>query len=81
MYLAKRLTKLSLGQIGRQFDANSTTNVLFAIRATERDMVDDPALAATIKRLETRIKSSEKKPPGLPTALEFRSRKRPNPTS
>ena len=63
MYLAKRLTRLSLSQIGRGFDGNSSTVVAVAVLATERDMEADPAFAAKIARLKTQITTSAKKSP------------------
>lgn len=63
MYLAKRLTRLSLSQIGRGFDGNSSTVVAVAVLATERDMEADPVFAAKIARLKTQITTSSKKSP------------------
>jgi chromosomal replication initiation ATPase DnaA len=55
-YLAFRFTRHSLPQIGNRCGGVTGTNVVYAIRCIERDMATDPAFAAEIAALKSRLK-------------------------
>ncbi|RME83770.1 MAG: chromosomal replication initiator protein DnaA, partial [Zetaproteobacteria bacterium] len=55
MYLAKRLTRYSLPEIGRRFGGRDHTTVLHAVRKIEKAREEDPALDATIERLIAKL--------------------------
>lgn len=61
MYLARKLTKFSLPQIGARFDRDHTT-VLHGFRKIERLYSSDLAIRETIDAIEQRIKMSFKIP-------------------
>ena len=52
MYLALRLTRRSLLQIGRRFGGVSSTNVMHAVYSIERDMTGDAEFATEIAALK-----------------------------
>jgi chromosomal replication initiator protein len=52
MYLARRLTALSLEQIGAYFGGRDHTTVLHACRKVERALNDDTALSGTVRELQ-----------------------------
>ncbi len=54
MYLAKRLTSLSLPDIGRQFDRDHST-VLYGVRKIERLMEEDKALEDDVEALRRKL--------------------------
>ena len=54
-YLAFRFTRHSLPQIGSRCGPVTGTNVVYAIRCVERDMAADPAFAAEIAALQSRL--------------------------
>lgn len=51
MYLAKRLTRRTLPELGKLFDRDHTT-VLYGIRATEERRATDPDLDRDIRAIE-----------------------------
>jgi chromosomal replication initiator protein len=51
MYLARRLTPLSLGQIGRYFGGRDHSTVLHACRKVHLAMTRDPALSGALRQL------------------------------
>ncbi|MBM3458355.1 MAG: chromosomal replication initiator protein DnaA, partial [Armatimonadetes bacterium] len=55
MYLMRELTRKSLVEIGDLFGGKSHSTVLYSCNRLEREMKDDPGLAATIKELRTKI--------------------------
>lgn len=52
MYLARRLTPLSLGEIGAYFGGRDHTTVLHACRKVERALIRDPGLAGAVRQLQ-----------------------------
>ena len=54
-YLASRVTRHSLAWIGDRCGGVTDTNVVLAIRRIERDMAADPAFAAEIAGLKSRL--------------------------
>ncbi|HYG58888.1 MAG TPA: chromosomal replication initiator protein DnaA [Symbiobacteriaceae bacterium] len=57
MYLSRELTDSSLPKIGEEFGGRDHTTVIHACEKIAIDMKNDPAFAATIEQLITRIKS------------------------
>lgn len=55
MYLARRLTALSLPQIARRLHRDHTT-VLFAVRAVEKRMRNSPQLAAEVDAMAAAVR-------------------------
>jgi len=55
MFLARRLTGLSLVRIGTFFGGRDHTTVLHAYQKVEQQRNDDPALATTLRRLEAEL--------------------------
>ena len=53
MYLAKKLTRQSLGTIGLEFGGRDYSTVVHAIKRIESQMASDPALAQRVHELET----------------------------
>lgn len=51
MYLARQLTGLSLGEIGRGFGGRDHTTVLHSCRKIEKALASDAALAGTVRQL------------------------------
>ncbi len=58
MYLAWRLTPHSLNVIGRAFGGREHSTVLYAVRAVEKRMAEDPAELAAIRGLISRANVS-----------------------
>ena len=52
MYLARRLTDLSLGQIGAYFGGRDHSTVLHACRKVEQALADDLALSGAVRQLQ-----------------------------
>jgi len=55
MYLCRRLLGASFPQVGQAFHRDHST-VIHAVTATERRLKDDPALRATVERLERTLR-------------------------
>jgi chromosomal replication initiator protein len=55
MFLARRLTGLSLAQIGAFFGGRDHTTVLHACQKVQQQRDGDPALATTLRRLEAEL--------------------------
>jgi chromosomal replication initiator protein len=55
MYLARRLTPLSLEEIGHHFGGRDHSTVLYGISRVQEDMAGDPRLASEINRLADRL--------------------------
>ena len=55
MFLARQLTKLSLGEIGNHFGGRDHSTVLYAVRKTERRYQTEPAFAASLDRMADRL--------------------------
>ncbi len=56
MYLAKRLTTLSLPEIGQEFGGRHHTTVLHAVQKVEAMRQEDPELDEDLRRLEARLR-------------------------
>lgn len=57
MYLIRRMTNLSLDDIGKQFDNRDHTTVLYSIDKVEKQMKRDSAFAESVKEITTNINS------------------------
>ncbi len=55
MYLIRRMTKLSLNDIGREFGGRDHTTVLHSLDKVEKQMRTDAAFAETVKMITTNI--------------------------
>jgi chromosomal replication initiator protein len=55
IYLARRLTNLSLQEIGRYFGDRDHTTVMHGCRAIEKTMKSDPAIRRAVHDLETKF--------------------------
>ncbi len=55
MFLGRRLTSLSLDEIGDQFGGRDHSTVLYGVRKIEKRYQTDPAFAATLERLADRL--------------------------
>ena len=55
MYLARRLTALSLDQIGAYFGGRDHSTVLHACRKVERALEHDALLSGTVRRLHAEL--------------------------
>ncbi len=55
MYLARRLTKMSLKAIGASFGGHDHTTVLHACRKMERALHDDALLSGSVKQLQAEL--------------------------
>ena len=55
MFLARRLTSLSLDEIGDHFGGRDHSTVLYAVRKIEGRYRSDPAFAATLERMADRL--------------------------
>lgn len=55
MYLARRLTPLSLEEIGMHFGGRDHSTVLHAERSIDTERTTDPDLAATLTQLTSRL--------------------------
>ncbi|MEL7473846.1 MAG: chromosomal replication initiator protein DnaA, partial [Planctomycetota bacterium] len=58
MFLARKLTRHSLEEIGGYFGGRDHTTVMHALRAVEQRKSDDPEFARTLESLEHRIQTS-----------------------
>ena len=58
IFLARRLTRSTLPQIGRRCGGITSTAVMHAIRMTERAMANDPVLVIRIEQLIDRLASA-----------------------
>lgn len=57
MYLIRRLTNLSLSEIGKEFEGRDHTTVMHSIEKVEREMNKSPAFAETVKAITANINS------------------------
>ena len=55
MYLIRRMTNLSLNDIGKEFGDRDHTTVLYSLDKVEKQMRSDPAFAETVKEITTNI--------------------------
>ena len=55
MYLIRRMTNLSLSEIGKEFGDRDHTTVLYSLDKVEKQMRSDPAFAETVKEITTNI--------------------------
>lgn len=55
MYLARKLTPLSLAQIGTYFGGRDHSTVLHACRKVEQALADDPVLSGTVRQLHAEL--------------------------
>ena len=55
MYLIRRLTNLSLSEIGKEFDGRDHTTVMHSIEKVEKQMNKSPAFAETVKAITANI--------------------------
>ncbi len=58
MFIARKLTKLSLQEIGDHFGGRDHSTVLYAVRQVENRYGTDPAFAATLERMVDRLGGS-----------------------
>jgi chromosomal replication initiator protein len=58
MFIARKLTKLSLQEIGDHFGGRDHSTVLYAVRQVENRNGTDPAFAATMERMVDRLGGS-----------------------
>ena len=59
MYLIRRLTKLSMKDIGKAFGGRDHTTVLYSLDKVEAQMRSDPAFAETVKEITTNINAKQ----------------------
>ena len=57
MYLIRRMTNLSLTEIGEPFSGRDHTTVLHSIEQVEKKMKQDPSYAEVVKEIKTNINS------------------------
>jgi chromosomal replication initiator protein len=57
MYLIRRMTNLSLNEIGREFDDRDHATVMHSIEKVEKQMNENPAFAETVKAITANINS------------------------
>jgi len=62
MYLARSLTRHSLGEIGGYFGGRDHTTVMHACDKIKRLLQDDPMVAATVERLTTQLRRQRNSP-------------------
>ena len=55
MYLIRRLTNLSLSEIGKEFEGRDHTTVMHSIEKVEKEMNKSPAFAETVKSITANI--------------------------
>jgi chromosomal replication initiator protein len=55
MYLIRRMTNLSLNDIGKEFGDRDHTTVLHSLDKVEKQMRTDPAFAEVVKEITTNI--------------------------
>ena len=55
MYLIRRMTNLSLNEIGKEFEDRDHTTVLHSLDKVEKQMRADPAFAEVVKEITTNI--------------------------
>jgi len=60
MYLARRLTRHSLQEIGGYFGGRDHTTVMHAVKAVESRLSEDPDFATAMKTIEERIRPSRR---------------------
>ena len=59
MYQIRRMTNLSLKEIGKEFDNRDHTTVLHSLEKVEQRMKKDPAFAETVKEITTNINAKK----------------------
>ena len=59
MYLIRRMTNLSLVDIGKEFGGRDHTTVLHSLEKVEQRMKKDPTFAETVKEITTNINSKK----------------------
>ena len=59
MYLIRRMTNLSLTDIGKEFGDRDHTTVLHSLDKVEKQMRTDPAFAEVVKEITTNINSKK----------------------
>ena len=59
MYLIRRMTNLSLVDIGKEFGGRDHTTVLHSLEKVEQRMKKDPAFAETVKEITTNINAKK----------------------
>ena len=59
MYLIRRMTNLSLNDIGKVFGDRDHTTVLHSLDKVEKQMRSDPAFAETVKEITTNINAKQ----------------------
>ena len=59
MYLIRRLTNLSLSEIGKEFDGRDHTTVMHSIEKVEKQMNKSPAFAETVKAITANINAKK----------------------
>jgi chromosomal replication initiator protein len=57
MYLSRKLTGLSLQEIGEKFGGKDHTTVLHAVKKIEQKSMEDPSLRETLDKLTRLIKN------------------------
>ena len=59
MYLIRRMTNLSLNDIGKEFGDRDHTTVLHSLQKVEQQMQTDPAFAERVKEITTNINNKK----------------------
>ena len=59
MYLIRRMTNLSLNDIGKEFGDRDHTTVLHSLDQVEKKMRSDPAYAEKVKEITTNINNKK----------------------
>lgn len=59
MYLIRRMSNLSLEDIGREFGGRDHSTVLHSLRKVEKQMRDNPSFAETVKELTANINARQ----------------------
>lgn len=59
MYLVRRLTNMSMKDIGKAFGGRDHTTVLYSLDKVEAQMRSDPAFAETVKEITTNINAKQ----------------------
>ena len=70
MYLTRKLTPLSLEQIGLRFGGRDHTTVLYAQQRIERVLNENPQVQTDLHLIQSRLKASRSLPEALDHSME-----------
>ena len=59
MYLIRRMSNLSLDDIGKEFGSRDHSTVLHSLKKVEKQMRDDPSFAETVKELTANVNARQ----------------------